>query len=210
MNWARAMHIEIDCPPFGMTVLPPWGQAIWQGKNIENRGPMILGEVRGYRGPILLSQSSWKPEHHFESWQKWNKLVTDKLVTTPYSDVESRVRNWAGKVFGVAVLSQILTPLEAHGLPWSEVGKHGLLLADFFEAEPVRCSGGTGFWRVFRCEVCERISAGTWKPGPHHDCKDCVCRSQANRGKLRIKINNAAQMAVLRASYAWKDDDKIP
>lgn len=194
---------QIDLPPFGMTVLPPWGQAIVLGKPIENRGAFVLQEIGGYRGPIVLSQSAWKREHYYYAQEEWKELVFKELVARDFSSIADDVRNWAGNAFAVAILKHVMTPLEARSSPWSEPGMHGLELADVFRIEPVPCSGGTGFWMVQRCEACRRIGAGLWMPSANHACKECWRRSKKYRGKVRVQVTNDAQLETLRTKYGW-------
>ena len=187
------MQCEIETPRFAITLQPPWGQAILRGKTIENRGWSIVGDIKGYRGPILLTQSAWKA-HQFNANTIWEDLRNENLVSVPYAEIAKEMRDVAGKAFGVAMLDAVLNPLEAHGMPWHESGKVALVLSHAAAIEPVPCSGYTGFWRVYRCTECARIASGFWQPMARHLCKECRHRSHGERGKVRLKGASAKEI----------------
>jgi hypothetical protein len=209
------MVIDIDVPPFGITVPPPWGQSFFHGNTLVNRNWMILHRVRGYRGPILLSQSAWQMEHDVGSIKTWAEFQRKRWISQPfvvYRDVEKAVRTFAGNAFGVAYLADVMNPLVANGLPWHEPGKHALVLRGIHRTELIPCSGATGFWKVYRCATCNRLSAGDWTPGVHHPCKECWKRSSKERGKIRVQIDDARmpedvvkqKLIDLRMDYGWQ------
>lgn len=161
----------IDLPMRGLTLLPPWPQAIaFSSKRLENRGQGTARQLGAWRGPIVLSQSKkgisanrtkvdfdvvdaakeigrshgWKVEPNADG------KITPKML---------KMGDWCGRVALVAELIDVRTPDRCNGAPWHVPGEWGLILGQVWEVEPVECTGGVGAWTACWCPVCGRILA---------------------------------------------------
>jgi hypothetical protein len=161
----------IPLPRVGLTLLPPWPQAIlYAGKRIENRAPSVAGRVRTWRGIVALTQSkSWK---HDVQEADLDHLVLDARVSV--RDAVQWMNEWkhmASKVVAVAELLDVQPNGDKPTNRWAVPGEHGLYLGRVVELEPVLCTGGRGVFRFGACWQCGRPSA--YEKNKALQCRGC-------------------------------------
>jgi hypothetical protein len=158
--------ITIHLPERGLTLLPPWPQAIaFAGKRLENRGYGVARQIGEWRGMVAISHSaSWQMNDAIKAGED---LSNRHLATWPQLR-RGDTKQWAGKVVLVAELVDVLPPERCVGDPWHVPGQWGLILGRVWEVEPVAVSGGHGCWEGLWCTHCRRIQA---------DSQGDTCRS---------------------------------
>jgi hypothetical protein len=162
----------IPLPRVGLTLLPPWPQAIlYAGKRIENRVPSVAGRVRTWRGIMALTQSkSWNVVA--ATTQAGALAISGCAKMLPWSigTPETWSRN-NGCVVAAAELLDVQPNGDRPTNRWAVPGQHGLHLGRVAELEPVACTGGRGVFRFGACWQCGRPSA--YEKNKALQCRGC-------------------------------------
>lgn len=213
INTMSSHSDRIILPERGLTLLPPWPQAIvFADKRLENRGASVAGHIGTWRGLVALSQSKTWDRAEAEGSSAWliqERLATiDQLCPGP-SDGWTR---WAGKLVAVAELLDILPPTRCEGDPWHVSGQHGLILGQVWEVEPIPIIGGRGCWFAGQCPQCEALQARDRIDGT---CRRCGVRPGGHTGtsgfdprpwvRPELKIVRECTMNTRRASWGAHD-----
>lgn len=170
----------ITLPERGLTLLPPWPQAIaFSSKRLENRGYGVARQLGSWRGLIGLSQSlggiskdRTKIDLDVVNQAKdiarahgWTVVPKDGRITPSMLKMGA----WAGHLVLIAELVDVLPPEKCDGAAWHVPGQWGLILGQVWEVEPIPCTGGVGAWSARWCAICGRIAADTSRPA----CASC-------------------------------------
>lgn len=169
----RSPSDRIILPERGLTLLPPWPQAIvFADKRLENRGASVAGHIGTWRGLVALSQSKkWDAN---DTKDDVEYLVIRGLVDDEAPrDWDAIQKQWAGKLVAVAELMDVLPPDRCEGDPWHVPGQHGLILGQVWEVEPVPIIGGRGCWYAGQCPQCDTLQARDRIDGT---CRRCGVR----------------------------------
>lgn len=116
---------RIILPERGLTLLPPWPQAIvFADKRLENRGASIAGRIGTWRGMVALTQSKvWSKDALRDAFD----ISIDRGLATlsQLGDAPGGMerdggiwKQWAGKLVAVAELMDVLPPDRCEGEPW--------------------------------------------------------------------------------------------
>lgn len=181
----RSPSDRIILPERGLTLLPPWPQAIvFADKRLENRGASVAGHIGTWRGMIALSQSKvWRKDALRDAFD----ISIDKGLATlsQLGDAPGGLERddgiwklWAGKLVAVAELMDVLPPDRCEGDPWHVPGQHGLILGQVWEVEPVPIIGGRGCWYAGQCPQCDTLQA---RDRPDGTCRRCGVRPGGGR-----------------------------
>lgn len=178
---------RIILPERGLTLLPPWPQAIVHAdKRLENRGASVAGRIGTWRGLIALSQSKTWDAKDAEDESEWlgERFGLDERqlwcsAKYPWGGtIEPRWKEWAGKLVAVAELMDVLPPDRCEGDPWHVTGQHGLILGQVWEVEPTPIIGGRGCWFAGQCPQCDALQARDRIDGT---CRRCGVRPGGGR-----------------------------
>lgn len=176
---------RIILPERGLTLLPPWPQAIvFADKRLENRGATVAGHIGAWRGMVALSQSKvwhWQttPRVRSDDSALYNvvKLKTAGLIADNAQGFSfAEISIWSGKLVAVAELMDVLPPDRCEGDPWHVPGQHGLILGQVWEVEPTPIIGGRGCWYAGQCPQCDALQA---RDRPDGTCRRCGTRPKA-------------------------------
>lgn len=178
----------IELPHRGLTLLPPWPQAIIVAdKRLENRGYGVARQLGDWRGLIALSQSKgfsrdWTEEDAWDAAQTIEEQhgLPSRAITGGAPWVR-----WAGCLVAVAELMDVLPPERCDGAPWHVPGQWGLILGRVWQVEPVPCVGGVGAWTMEWCGACLRPLADSSRGCPAHRGERRV-REGLARPSLRV------------------------
>lgn len=178
-------------PDRGLTLLPPWLQAILRaGKRLENRSANVAHRIGGWRGLIALTQSkAWDREEEADTILS---LLDDELIPRGGSEFMTLSKDWAGKIVGVAELIDVRSPEACAGHPWHAEGQWGLMLGRVWEVEPVPCIGSRGMWWLVRCPQCDTVQGLDGFSAPCRKCKHRGC----DWGRVDLR--------VVRECAAWR------
>lgn len=174
----RSPSDRIILPERGLTLLPPWPQAIvFADKRLENRGASIAGRIGTWRGMVALSQSkTWDAK---DAEDEAEFLVMSDLVDAfGRLGAEGDWKLWAGKLVAVAELMDVLPPDRCEGDPWHVTGQHGLILGQVWEVETTPIIGGRGCWFAGQCPQCDTLQARDRIDGT---CRRCGVRPSGGR-----------------------------
>ncbi len=153
----RSGLATIPLPERGVTLLPPWPQAIvFADKRLENRGKGIATNIGTWRGLLAITQSkAWNESEADAAARSIRavKLATlGDLTAVPWA-------GWAGKLVAVAELLDVLPPERCESDPWHAAGQYGLIFGTVWEVEPVPIIGGRGCWFAGQCPQCDSLQA---------------------------------------------------
>ena len=176
-----AIRVTRPSPLRGLTLLPPWLQAILRGgKRLENRGASVARRIGTWRGLIALSQS--------KTWNRGEAIdATCEIVhrgIRPEEGIMRLAKQWAGKIVGVADLVDVRSPEACAGHPWHAEGQWGLILGRVWEVEPVPCIGSRGMWWLVDCSLCGAVQG---LDGPDAPCRLCKHRGD-DWGRVELRV----------------------
>lgn len=154
----------IALPERGVTLLPPWPQAIEHaGKRLENRSHHVARDIGKWRGKVLISQSkNWDVNDCAE--------FACRLGIEAHCD-DATLRERSGKAFLVAELMNVLPADKCFMDNWHDGYSWGLILGRVLEVKPLPCTGGQGCWKVEWCAYCGRVVADSSRVTLH--CPTC-------------------------------------
>jgi len=122
-----------------ITLIRPWGWALFHGKPVENRSWLLPPSIRGERVAV----------HHGKGWDKEGcDFIREQLGIVGMLPPEASSTG----VIGTTVFHRCLDILLDHDEPgmgdWF-FGPYGFLHRDHIElARPVSCKGMLGFWTL--------------------------------------------------------------
>jgi hypothetical protein len=187
--------ITMLLPERGMTLLPPWPQAILRaGKRIENRSANVARRIGDWRGLIALTQSkTWDADDEDDAiqWMQDAGLIESNIrgLKNLLGDGPDMTLKWAGKLVGVAELLDVRSSETCAGQPWHAEGQWGLMLGRVWEVEPVPIMGGRGVWNMAFCMACRKLQAG------HAHCRISNCKGA-------LKTPEGIELHVVREQEA--------
>jgi hypothetical protein len=166
----------LTLPERGLTLLPPWPQAIvYADKRLENRGASVAGHIGTWRGLIALTQSKvWDAKDAEDEAE--HLVLSDRVTAFETIGSQNDWKRWAGKLVAVAELMDVLSPERCEDDPWHVAGQWGLILGQVWEVEPVPIIGGRGCWFAGQCPQCDALQARDRIDGT---CRRCGIRPKA-------------------------------